>query len=154
MRLPGLEMNDCPFCDSADAVLSDALAYARFDKYPVNRGHLLLLTRRHVASFFEASAAERAALLALIDAGKRLLDERFRPDGYNIGVNVGAAAGQTIPHLHVHLIPRYAGDSAEPRGGVRGVIPGRQDYPAASPADRGAVTGQDRSGSPNQEHPS
>ena len=91
-------------------------------------GHLLILPRRHVAGFFDASANERAALIELLDAGKALLDERYRPDGYNIGVNVGAAAGQTVLHLHVHLIPRYRGDVAEPRGGVRGVIPARQNY--------------------------
>jgi diadenosine tetraphosphate (Ap4A) HIT family hydrolase len=121
-------MDTCPFCDAEEAVLSNALAYARFDKYPVNPGHLLILPRRHVPEFFEASASERAALIELLDAGKRLLDQRFRPDGYNIGVNVGAAAGQTIMHLHLHLIPRYRGDVAEPRGGVRGVIPARQTY--------------------------
>lgn len=121
-------MDGCPFCNAADSVLSNALAVARFDKYPVSAGHLLVITRRHVASYFEATAAERAALLDLIDSGKGLLDERFRPAGYNIGINVGAVAGQTIPHLHVHLIPRYAGDVADPRGGVRGVIPDKQKY--------------------------
>lgn len=121
-------MGPCPFCDAEEAVLSNALAYARFDKNPVNPGHLLILPRRHTSGFFDASAAERAALIELLDTGKALLDERFRPDGYNIGVNVGAAAGQTVMHLHLHLIPRYRGDVAEPRGGVRGVIPSRQDY--------------------------
>jgi diadenosine tetraphosphate (Ap4A) HIT family hydrolase len=121
-------MDNCPFCDAADAVLGNALAYARFDAHPVNPGHLLLLPRRHVEHFFLAAATERTALFDLVDAGRRLLEERFRPDGYNIGVNVGEAAGQTVMHLHVHLIPRYRGDVAEPRGGVRGVIPARQSY--------------------------
>lgn len=121
-------MIECPFCDPADAVISNALAHALFDTHPVNRGHLLLLPRRHVASYFESTAAERAALLELIDAGKALLEERYKPAGYNIGINVGSMAGQTISHLHVHLIPRYAGDVADPRGGVRGVIPDRQKY--------------------------
>jgi diadenosine tetraphosphate (Ap4A) HIT family hydrolase len=121
-------MRDCPFCEVNDAVLESAQAYARFDAHPVTPGHLLLLPRRHVASYFEATADERAALFELLDAGKALLDDRFKPDGYNIGVNVGAVAGQTVMHLHVHLIPRYRGDVAEPRGGVRGVIPGRQHY--------------------------
>ena len=122
------DMDACPFCNADEAVLSNELAYARFDKYPVNPGHLLILPRRHVSGFFDASANERAALIELLDAGKALLDQSFRPDGYNIGVNVGAAAGQTIMHLHLHLIPRYRGDVAQPRGGVRGVIPARQDY--------------------------
>jgi diadenosine tetraphosphate (Ap4A) HIT family hydrolase len=118
----------CPFCDASEAVLSNPLALARFDRYPVNPGHLLVHTRRHVATYFEATQAERAALFELIDAAKALLDERFQPAGYNIGINVGAAAGQTIAHLHVHLIPRYPGDVADPRGGVRGVIPDKQKY--------------------------
>jgi len=121
-------MKGCPFCDTADAVLSSELAYARFDKYPVTPGHLLVLTRRHLASYFNATADEKSALLELLDAGKTLLEERFKPAGYNIGINVGDAAGQTIAHLHVHLIPRYRGDMPDPRGGVRGVIPDRRRY--------------------------
>jgi len=121
-------MNDCPFCDARDAELGNELVYARFDRYPVTPGHILLLPRRHVAGYFEATRAERAALLDLLDEAKALLDARFHPAGYNIGVNVGAVAGQTIAHLHVHLIPRYEGDVANPRGGVRGVIPARQNY--------------------------
>jgi len=88
-------------------------------------GHLLLIPFRHVADFFDA---ELAALLALVRDAKTLLDERFHPDGYNIGVNVGEAAGQTVMHLHVHVIPRYAGDVADPRGGVRGAVPERRVY--------------------------
>ena len=122
-------MNGCPFCAFDVPVISNELAFACFDKYPVNPGHLLILPRRHVATWFEATKDEQAALLALLDEGRQLLDERYRPDGYNIGINVGAAAGQTIVHLHVHLIPRHCGDCAEPRGGVRGVIPARQSYP-------------------------
>lgn len=121
-------MSDCPFCESAEPVLSNALAYARFDRYPVSPGHLLIVTRRHVADYFHASAAEQAALLDLMATARSLLEERYRPDGYNIGINVGAPAGQTIMHLHVHLIPRYLGDVENPRGGVRGVIPGKQNY--------------------------
>jgi diadenosine tetraphosphate (Ap4A) HIT family hydrolase len=121
-------VNDCPFCDVAAAVLGNELAYVRFDKYPVTPGHLLILPRRHVANFFDTTAAEQAALWALLADAKRLLDERHAPDGYNVGINVGAAAGQTIMHVHVHLIPRYRGDIENPRGGVRGVIPARQNY--------------------------
>jgi diadenosine tetraphosphate (Ap4A) HIT family hydrolase len=120
---------DCPFCRLDHAVLKNELAYALFDTHPVNPGHLLILPKRHVASYFEATAEEKSALLALLEVAKRLLDEQYAPDGYNIGVNVGEAAGQTIPHLHLHLIPRYLGDVAQPRGGVRGVIPDKQSYP-------------------------
>jgi len=122
-------MTICPFCNAQGAVLGNDLAFAQFDKYPVNEGHLLVLPRRHVASWFEATGQERSALLAMLDEGRHLLETLFRPDGYNIGINSGEAAGQTIMHLHVHLIPRFRGDCAEPRGGVRGVIPARQTYP-------------------------
>jgi len=121
----------CPFCAIDEPVLRNDLAFAIFDRYPVNPGHLLLLPFRHVATWFEATQAEQAALLTLVEEGKRLLDEKHRPEGYNIGINVGEAAGQTVMHLHVHLIPRYRGDVAAPRGGVRGVIPLRQSYLAA-----------------------
>ncbi len=119
----------CPFCDPAAPLLANELAWACFDRNPVTRGHLLVLTRRHVPDWFEATDAERLAVLALIDEGRKFLSDRFDPAGYNIGTNAGAASGQTIPHLHVHLIPRYVGDCADPRGGVRGVIPSRQWYP-------------------------
>ncbi|MFY1645217.1 HIT family protein [Methanoculleus bourgensis] len=120
----------CPFCNPSleEIVLQNDLCYARYDKFPVNPGHLLLIPFRHVAGFFEATDEEQAALLALVREAKRLLDDRFHPDGYNIGVNVGTAAGQSVMHLHVHVIPRYAGDMEEPRGGVRGVIPERRGY--------------------------
>ena len=120
----------CPFCNPSleEIVLANDLFYARYDKFPVNPGHLLLIPFRHVAGFFEATDEEQAALLALVREAKDLLDERFHPDGYNIGVNVGTAAGQTVMHLHVHVIPRYAGDMEDPRGGVRGVIPERREY--------------------------
>ncbi len=120
----------CPFCTPApsDIVLANDLAYARFDLYPVSPGHLLAIPFRHVASFFEATAAEQAALLSLVHDARRLLDERYAPDGYNIGVNIGAAAGQSVMHLHLHVIPRYVGDMEEPKGGVRGVIPGKRGY--------------------------
>ncbi|MDO9538618.1 MAG: HIT family protein [Methanocalculus sp.] len=120
----------CPFCDpvSSDIVLKNDLAYARFDLYPVSPGHLLIIPFRHVASFFEATGDEEAALLSLVHDARRLLDEHYAPDGYNIGVNIGAAAGQSVMHLHLHVIPRYKGDMEEPKGGVRGVIPGRRVY--------------------------
>lgn len=119
----------CIFCAAEEAVLQNDLAYARFDKYPVTRGHLLLIPRRHVASFFDCTEEERRALWALVEAGRRMLNELHSPDGFNVGINVGEAAGQTIMHAHVHLIPRYQGDIPNPRGGVRGVIPERQSYP-------------------------
>jgi diadenosine tetraphosphate (Ap4A) HIT family hydrolase len=118
----------CPFCGHAAPILQNDLTFAVFDTTPVNPGHLLVLPHRHVATWFEATAEERSALLDLLEAGKEMLVARYRPDGYNIGINVGEAGGQTIMHLHIHLIPRYHGDCANPRGGVRGVIPARQNY--------------------------
>jgi len=105
-----------------------ALAFAIYDKYPVSLGHALIVPRREVATWFEASPEEQAALLSLVDEVKQRLDAERRPDGYNIGINVGEAAGQTVMHLHVHLIPRYRGDMGDPRGGVRHVIPEKDNY--------------------------
>lgn len=98
------------------------------DGFPISRGHTLVMPRRHVGSFFELDASERDDLFALLDEVKRLLDEEMRPDGYNIGINDGAAAGQTVPHLHIHLIPRYRGDREDPRGGIRWIIPEKAKY--------------------------
>lgn len=111
-----------------EQVLRNALCYARWDRYPVTEGHLLVIPYRQFASYFDASAAEKAALWALVEEAKALLDRTHRPDGYNIGINVGEAAGQTVMHMHIHVIPRRWGDAAAPRGGVRGVIPERQAY--------------------------
>lgn len=121
-------MNSCPFCSPVDPLLDHPLAFALADRYPAAPGHTLIVTRRHVADFFDTTPEEQQALLALLREAKRLLDARYAPQGYNIGINVGALAGQTVAHVHVHLIPRYAGDVADPRGGVRAVIPERQRY--------------------------
>jgi diadenosine tetraphosphate (Ap4A) HIT family hydrolase len=98
------------------------------DAFPVTRGHTLVIPLRHVESFFDTSAEERAAMFELLDAAKQLLQVEYTPAGFNIGINDGAAAGQTIRHLHMHLIPRYAGDRPDPRGGVRWIIPEKADY--------------------------
>ena len=120
--------DDCPFCARSDIFLENELAYARYDKYPVNPGHLLVVPFRHFANYFDSTAAEKRALLSLLDKAKKTLDKDRSPGGYNIGVNVGEVAGQTVMHVHIHLIPRYHGDVANPRGGVRGVIPAKQSY--------------------------
>ena len=98
------------------------------DGFPVSKGHTLLIPKRHVGSFFEITDEERADLLALLNKAKVVIQEEFNPDGYNIGINDGPAAGQTVPHLHIHLIPRYKGDRYDPRGGVRWIIPEKADY--------------------------
>jgi diadenosine tetraphosphate (Ap4A) HIT family hydrolase len=120
----------CPFCQPAPdrSAFEHRLVRALWDAFPASPGHLLVVPRRHVATWFDASEEERAAILKALDEAKVLIDGRHHPDGYNIGINVGQAAGQTVFHLHVHLIPRYSGDVEDPRGGVRHVIPGKGNY--------------------------
>jgi len=121
-------MTECVFCNRTDAIIENDLGQVIYDGIPVSNGHLLVIPRRHVASWFEANRAEREALFELVEQGKDFLEESHHPDGYNIGINVGRDAGQSIFHLHIHLIPRYAGDIENPKGGVRGVIPHKRIY--------------------------
>lgn len=123
-------MKDCPFCHlPAGAIVAEnSLALAFRDLYPVSEGHTLIVPKRHVADYFDLTPAEIAAMHELLQPVKASLDALYRPDGYNLGVNVGPAAGQTVFHVHLHVIPRYAGDLPDPRGGVRGVIPGKRGY--------------------------
>jgi diadenosine tetraphosphate (Ap4A) HIT family hydrolase len=102
--------------------LQNALAYVRYDNHALSRGHVLVVPKRHVASFFDMSTDEQIAVLQLLGEAQRHLQLTFSPDGYNIGVNVGAAAGQSRMHVHVHLIPRYVGDVPDPSGGIRCVL--------------------------------
>ena len=123
--------NNCPFCkveSEREIIASSLLSVAFYDGFPVSPGHALIIPKRHVSSFFDLSKEERQDLLNLADSVKRILEERYHPDGYNIGINVGEAAGQSIFHVHMHLLPRYQGDVPSPRGGVRGVIPTKQNY--------------------------
>ena len=109
---------------------SNDLAFTIFDGFPVSSGHALVVTKRVVETWFDASPEEQAAVMDLVNRTKAILDVRLkpRPDGYNVGFNAGSSAGQTVPHLHVHIIPRYRGDVVDPRGGVRHVIPGKGNY--------------------------
>ncbi len=123
-------IKSCPFCNiaSEQIIVEHALAVAKHDGYPLTKGHSLIIPRRHVASFFECTAEERQAMLELLDEAKAVLDKAHAPDGYNIGLNNGAAAGQTVMHVHMHLIPRYTGDTSDPRGGVRWIFPEKAKY--------------------------
>lgn len=125
-----INKNKCIFCDwpSREILLEDEHAVAFFDAYPVNPGHVLIVPKKHVADYFELETELQQACLKLLNQAKLLIQERYKPDGFNIGINTGAAAGQTIFHVHLHLIPRYLGDMPDPRGGVRGVIPDRRSY--------------------------
>ena len=98
------------------------------DGYPITPGHSLIITRRHIASLFDATHEERRALFQLVEKAKESVEKEYGPAGYNIGINDGPAAGQTVPHLHVHLIPRYQDQLEDPRGGVRWVIPEKAAY--------------------------
>lgn len=124
----------CFFCDiqlddnDPNKLLENNLFFSRFDDFPVSEGHAEIIPKVHKKSFFELSTDEVGELHKLLVETKNKIDSQFKPDGYTLGVNDGEAAGQTIDHLHVHLIPRYDGDVENPRGGIRNIIPGRGDY--------------------------
>ena len=122
-------MKDCPFCNDIDSIIDESKYwYAIYDKYPVSKGHTLLISKRHISSFFDLTSEETRQIHSMIKRVKRKLDDKYFPNGYNIGVNCGRAAGQTVPHCHIHIIPRYDNDVSDPTGGVRGVIPNKQKY--------------------------
>jgi len=114
----------CPFCspDPEDIIAENTLCYARWDRYPASPGHALIIPFRHAEDLFSLTAEERCALLALADDVRAVILSRYSPAGYNIGINVGSIAGQSVMHCHCHVIPRYPGDADSPRGGIRGVI--------------------------------
>ncbi len=120
----------CPFCnpDKSRVIVANDHAMAIYDGFPVTPGHSLIVPKRHIASFFEATGEEQAAMLDLLTEIRQLLLKERSPDGFNIGINDGTAAGQTIMHLHIHLIPRYTGDTEDPRGGVRWIMPEKAPY--------------------------
>jgi diadenosine tetraphosphate (Ap4A) HIT family hydrolase len=121
--------NPCLFCkDPRGVSLQNELAYSARDSYAVSPGHTLVIPRRHVASFFDLTPEEIQACMELMAEERKRLDDEFKPDGYNVGVNVGPAAGQSILHAHIHVIPRYKGDVENPQGGVRHVIPKKAYY--------------------------
>jgi diadenosine tetraphosphate (Ap4A) HIT family hydrolase len=123
--------NNCPFCNpdsERELIVETATMYAMYDKFPVNEGHALIIPKRHIPNYFELSIKEQYAYLLVLNKVKEIVTKRFQPDGFNIGINIGEHAGQTISHVHIHLIPRYKGDVEDPKGGVRGVIPDKQKY--------------------------
>ena len=127
-------MDECIFCNIEEKVQKDRIIYqdatwvAVLDGYPVTKGHTLIIPKRHVKTYFDLNYVELASLGVTIGIVKMKLDKMYNPNGYNIGANCGEAAGQSIPHCHIHVIPRYDGDCENPRGGVRGVIPSRMNY--------------------------
>ena len=123
-------MTTCPFCTlPAERILHTSQhGLIIRDGFPISPGHTLVIPRRHVDSFFNLTADEKLDLLGLLEIAKAGVVAEFKPDSYNVGINDGPAAGQTVPHLHIHLIPRYAGDVPDARGGVRWLIPAKADY--------------------------
>jgi len=116
------ETTQCELCSRHEVLLENALAYVRHDNNSLSRGHVLVIPKRHVASFFEMTTDEQTAVLKLLTEIQESIQKQHSPDGYNIGVNIGKAGGQSRMHVHVHLIPRYAGDVPDPRGGIRCVL--------------------------------
>jgi diadenosine tetraphosphate (Ap4A) HIT family hydrolase len=122
----------CPFCQfilTERPIAQRGTFFAKYDSYPVSPGHVLLIPRRHVDTLFELDPTEREDLFDLLLEVRGMLESEYSPDGFNVGVNIGHAAGQTVMHLHIHVIPRYLGDIDHPEGGVRAVIPHLAKYP-------------------------
>lgn len=122
---------ECRFCINKPGrriMIEGQYGFAAYDRHPASEGHFLVIPYRHFPDYFDISDEEREELWRLVVEGKKIVDEKYHPDGYNIGINVGKWAGQSIPHLHIHVIPRYQGDVENPKGGVRGVIPAKKLY--------------------------
>jgi ATP adenylyltransferase len=123
---------ECPFCrlrKDGRVIAGNGGAYAIYDSFPVTEGHILIIPVRHFPNFFEITASERRAVFDLLgEMREKLLTGDSKITGFNVGINVGRVAGQTVPHCHIHLIPRRQGDTDHPRGGVRGIIPGKRAY--------------------------
>lgn len=119
---------DSPFLKNRNRIIENEIGFVILDGFPVSDGHCLVIPKRVYADYFESTEEEVIGLQKLVIETKSYLDQNYNPDGYNVGINCGEVSGQTVPHVHIHVIPRYAGDMENPRGGVRGVIPSRQKY--------------------------
>ena len=120
----------CIFCniEKDKIILEGKYSIAFYDNYPVNLGHTLIIPKRHISDYFELYQYEKDDIWKLVEKMKTIIDKRYSPNGYNIGINIGEPAGQSVSHSHIHIIPRYIGDVSNPKGGVRGVIPNKQNY--------------------------
>jgi diadenosine tetraphosphate (Ap4A) HIT family hydrolase len=122
---------NCPFCnnDISQRKIKDGnLVFSVYDKYPVNKGHILVITKRHCSNYFLLSEAEKSEAWQMISEMEVWVRDRYNPDGFNIGINVSEAAGQTVQHVHIHLIPRYIGDMKDPTGGIRHCVENKGYY--------------------------
>ena len=123
----------CLFCDiqkinDDKIIIQNEDFFSIYDDFPVNPGHCIIISKKHIVSFFDLTSKQLQNFFKLISQTKKIIENKFHPDGYNIGINEGEAAGRTYHHLHIHLMPRYVGDVKNPRGGVRNVIPEKADY--------------------------
>lgn len=123
-----MEKLNCPFCHISNPILQNDHWFCIRDRYPVNEGHTLIISKEHRKNYFMCTHEEKVSLIFMIEEVKDSIQKEFNPDGFNVGFNVGEESGQTIFHTHIHVIPRYKGDVENPRGGVRGVIPSKQNY--------------------------
>jgi diadenosine tetraphosphate (Ap4A) HIT family hydrolase len=122
------QTNDCTFCNKSEFILENEYWICIYDNYPVSNGHTLIIPKRHFNDYFLSTELERSSFDKILFEVKEHLDKEYSPDGYNVGFNVNEEGGQSIFHCHIHVIPRYRGDVENPRGGVRGVIPSKQNY--------------------------
>ena len=123
------ENKPCPFCNlEREKILETEMSFAIYDGFPANEGHALIIPKRHTANYFDLSLEEQKDCIELLNRVKGIVQAKYNPTGFNVGININESAGQTVAHVHIHLIPRYEGDVEEPRGGVRGVIPERRNY--------------------------
>ena len=120
-------MQESPFT-SKPKLLENEIGFVVLDGYPVSKGHSLIIPHRIYSDYFDSTEEEIIGLQKLLIETKNIIDKKYKPNGYNVGINCGEVSGQTIPHVHIHLIPRYKGDVENPKGGVRGVIPKKQKY--------------------------
>ena len=125
-----MDINNCIFCniDEESKVIKNRDWFVIYDRFPVSNGHMLIIPYRHINSLEELYNSEKESFFEILNDTKILLDSIYKPDGYNVGINLGKEAGQTIMHMHIHVIPRYKGDIENPEGGIRGVIPDKQKY--------------------------
>lgn len=119
---------NCIFCNKIKPIFENENAIAFFDEFPVSEGHMLIITKEHKETLFDTTYEEKEAMFDLLSKCKEYIDNKYKPTGYNIGFNCGVSAGQSIMHVHMHIIPRYDNDIENPRGGIRGVIPNKKNY--------------------------
>ena len=121
-------MSESPFLDNRERIFENSIGFVIFDKFPVSKGHCLIIPNRIYSNYFDSSEEEIIGLNKLLFKTKKYLDEKFNPSGFNVGINCGKVSGQTVDHLHIHIIPRYPKDVDDPTGGIRCVIPNKQKY--------------------------